>query len=1518
MDINAQLQLNFHPKDCENMSLVTAKNIKLANDESCIMNEESIIENTFIKNGLDEYFKDSPYKIVSIIPCNTELVIICVRESAPSKGLIFRYREETSNQKEAIKCVYGKTENSYFKYHNGKIKGAFTYNIENSLVLAIAEYDGDEEYIPLRTINLGNFDDETVLSDVECNEKLLAISPEVYIPKMSNIKYVAGRAYKGWYYFFIRYKINSVDYTQWYNFGQPIYIDTIEQFNIVKYCYKQEFNHTLNGGDYFNHEPIVNRALGEILIPKKAEDGYCVGASDYFSNKLDIANESVEFILQWDNNNLYSKYQIGYICATKGYTKCYKSSDIDITTTKYVLDITLSNESSAVEMIANNYNYFDVKNIINYKNKIFIANYKELNNNYKIEQSIIDGINLQLKTKTIRFSGAVYQHTMCKNPSDVPIFTFSDLSNTEYDTIGASSISNMNQYDGTSSWFDLSTYLNVSGDTSVTIGGYCAITKYNNGKYTTEKKDYTLNTVANNVKITNIDSVTQPENTFATIINYPVYNLIQFYIEEKDSSNRSIWYIYTTIYDVKITVNSPLFKEPLIFLHGEYAMFRPVQYTNVSTSFEHRKLSTTLIPGEVYNFFVHFVDKYGHASNGYRLNNNVVWTCAADAKTEIVPISFSYSNTTYYASVPVNEDLLTSDGKLNTKNIRIYTSIENGSSNNPKLTSLATGISISMFSDLFKSFESEKYKNFKWYQLASGYGDINTFLPYYNKNGEKLFRIPVHKIRPIGTTQFLIESSNIQIPDKYVGVYISYEKFEPLKRTTGLFTRNDFRTQDYFKVVGTNSGIDGTNKVMPTANTEKTNSMFFYTDQYDIADTIKLDYNLMRVDGENIFDKYDIPEHIYYQRSNNYKYCVDFNKPQVLDDLEYAPSLYAMPDFKLCVADSAVDGRQGLGTGLQIQDSYGMFPAYRTMGPEDGKPNFKQDDIKVYKVSLFNLTQNLYCSKEKTLIRCSDIVYKSNGKCNIKAENTYFNGVGTYNNFIVYENSGLLFDTTNNVALRSKNNTRYYPEKIDSWLNDYPSNFPFMAYIQMPIIDDHFHESKSFKNEPQNIAYYVYQNKDKSDTEKGNENNKYQYGCIVTPANSTDLFENRQSSSCDLSPKTYSNYLDDLIMTNSYNKTIRQSNPIMDETRVNGWRTFPTELYKNITENKGIITNLVGLGTVLLVHTEHSLFMFDTNNVLQTSDKEVQLGQQEIFDLAYKEVFTSDLGYGGLQDDKSFIVGEFGYIFYNTDFHRIYRFDDNQLVFLDDDIQQWLYKYKPTYIRFGNDKFNNRILMNIKYNVNDSTNNLTLSYNYNSKEFISTHDYYFNVAYNTKNKLYMQCDSKHINCSLHNFVQDDSSYGRFDNIYYKTDTNIRPSKIGIIVNLEYDAIKYLESISYKLNKIYHNITVDYTELPFEQYNKPFSGDLLRVYNNEVDTGSLNISITKEEAKNIFCNYSKPYWDLGMWNYNYFRNKISEYMEYGDAFNMSRLFGNYFIIEFTFLNEDGKRIEFEDLKYNMIK
>ena len=143
-------------------------------------------------------------------------------------------------------------------------------------------------------------------------------------------------------------------------------------------------------------------------------------------------------------------------------------------------------------------------------------------------------------------------------------------------------------------------------------------------------------------------------------------------------------------------------------------------------------------------------------------------------------------------------------------------------------------------------------------------------------------------------------------------------------------------------------------------------------------------------------------------------------------------------------------------------------------------------------------------------------------------------------------------------------------------------------------------------------------------------------------------------------------------------------------------------------------------------------------------------------------------------------------------------------------------------------------------------------------------------------------------------------------------------KLSFIVNEGYDIIKFLEYITYKLYKIDESVNGDVPS-PVKKLDTPYAGQCLRVYNDNVNTNDINITVDNEssdpnEHKNIFGNYKKPYWDLGNWNFSYLRDMIGNEDDQS-ATVMSRLYGNYFIIEFEFLMQD-RRIDFESLNYKI--
>ena len=1449
MNILPKLLLNKHPKDSDNLSLINALNVKISNDESCITNEESITENTFISNYLNNFYGANIYKIITIIPCNTELVIIALNTNTPNEADIFRYREVNNTQYEDIKHVYGKVHK--LKYNGGKLKGTFTYNVEGSLIIAIVEYDGKKQ-TPLKTINLGNFDNDDIYNDRNIPDSLLSISPEIKLPKINNLEYVAGSAYKGWYYLFIRFKINSVDYTQWYNIGYPIYIDNIEQFQIVRYCYNRD-THLEAPEDPYTHNSLI--------YPNKPLDGFGVGCSDYFSNKQDIAKETFKVDINFLNTE-FTKYQIGIVCSSKSYIKAFKTSDFIIkeNNNKFIFNSKIVDEGSVLEFINDNYNYFNVKNIINYKNRLYISNYLENNLNAKIDKTLIDNIKVKLNKTYITDDGLVYDQCIIK----------SNNSSNQYDIYNYPRV-------------PLDEYLGVPKNTriSVTISITYAITDDADKFFITTHTADGFNSSYGNLVIGHFreDSHGGYTTEYMYVENF---SESKYYIKNLSNPNAQ---------DIELNLL-------------EYALQSGRKYINTKKAFNKRKLYSTLIPGEVYNFFIHFVDKYGHSTNGYRISNNNKYITEDNERIEVIPIKINLNDITVYAAIPINEDLL-KQNKLNTECINYYNNLYDnkliGKINEPNSINKC----VTSILNQFESFVDNKFINYKWFQVVNPVGDA--FSVYINNNGERLFRVPsdisykqrfifdydFNFIRKTYNEHTIYNPSfeNINIPEGYVGYFISYEKYEPLVRATGLLTRNDFRSQDYIK-----SSKNEIISKLETANCRKSDNMLFYSSVFDISDNLKLDYDIFRIEGVNQFKKDDIPEYDYIQRNSGFNFMHDMNKPQIAE-FEYTKN-YAIPEYKIAVGDSVADNRMGLGTCLQIKDKYNLFPVYSTSSDNNNK-------IKLYRVSLLNTTRNIYMSNNKTLIKLTDVYYPNNKNSTTGTIKYGLPGHITYDGVIVYENAGFNFNEADNKVRQFNWNDEYFKSSVARENpHTFQNDIPFLAYLQFPIYSDIFFESKCYKNDPKAIVYFV------SHDEKDSTKNKYWSGSIVTPANSIDLFENKQGSSDMFTPKSYTNYREDLVSVEEFNKTIRRSNVIQDESRVNGWRTFPIEGYKNITENKGNITNLIGIGTMLLAHTEHSLFMFDTSNMLQTRDKDIQLAQPDAFEVDYKEVFTSDLGFGGLQDNNSWVIDQFGYIFYNNDTNRFYRFDAGQLSYIDDDIIEWLNKYKPNNVKFANDKINNRLIINMQYLIDIVSYNITLSYNYKSKCFVSFHSYKFNEAYNTKNKLYFICNN-HTNYSLYSFTN--KSYCNFDNSIDKTNT-IYPSKISILINSDYEAIKYINYITYKLNK-YTGRIGDFTKSPVEERRNPFSGNILSVYNDLVNTGDLDITIDTENSKNVFARYDKPFWELGNWNFSYLRNNSTANIS---AFEKSRIFGNYFVVEFTFNNKDGLKVDFESLNYNVSK
>ena len=1463
-NIVKELSLNKHPKDCKDLSLINARNIMVSNDFSCLQNELNITEHPTLQDYLEDKI------LVGYIPCNTEVVLFTVSDDdydslksnkTAIDSVITRYDEESD---EIIECL------SNFKYHGGKIVGTFTYNVQNNLIIAVAESDtitGD--IVPLRSINLGKFDEETKGTDRELNAGLHAVSPELILPKFTDFAYVPGKTYKGWYYFFIRYKINNIDYTHWFPIGHPIFICDIEKQTIFKYGYRS---------DRKSHYPIENQTPKYTLS----------GAIDYFSSKSNIANETVDINLT-NFDERYSFYQIGFICVAKDSSKAFRTNDIEINNKIFNLSIAEANSYSVEELIFDNYNYYNVKNVINYQNRLYISNFKE-NSNPIISNEELSKIKLTFNRKNIAINDVAYQlinveentnNVISKEDRSVddiiddydvlpayPVYTGTDANR----TIDSIKLGESFDYRETAYTEGVTEhgYLTTRGGNH--IPAECLIWKHNMHK---------------NIRV-------------SIVLNGTTYNC--YYVS---SGIINPWYQHMVC-----DFNS--FYDDMVVSGAGSNIGQNVAFINTNNSFKRRKHDKTLIPGEIYNFYIHFVNKYGEATDGYRIPNKI-----GEQNIQYVAVDFDSDR---YVEFPINQKVFNEEG-------RIYIS---GNEN-------IVGNILPIELDLVLNIKYGSLRNIpdlRWYQIPNvtiKNNNQNCFIPFINTNNDILHKVPFEDCTYDGTIIYYPEYTlnfdlnNFTLPKGYIGYYFSYEKFESTIKYRGILTKFDISTQDKITAV---QGTDEYVEYNEYNDTDITNidNVNFYCSNIDIDDELNLDFNSLLVIKDLTLHTNDV---IYNPEDKvefaNAKYPANLNR------LEYdgtdVSKIIGIDKYNLVIAGDVLKNRNNIGSSIEIASISDII-------------NLFAGNKKIFKSALLKLTKNIYTNENKILIKFTDVYYEEKTGEIISG----LNGCATYNDFIVFDYNRFIFNTQNNVVLSEKYGQYYPTDTLDVWDNNtivyvlktffengaYATIAP-LYYAQIFTYDVIYNEAKCFKNEPS--IYYLSLEATISDDKVTNQIKQFAQNIITLPENTVDLFENKYTSQDALNPKTFVNYDVNKEYIDTYNKRVRRSNVIADESNENSWRVFPLEGYKDITENKGIITNIVGVGTTFLVHTEHSLFMFDRNNTLQTADKEVQLAMPDIFDVDYKEVFTSDLGICGLQDRDAHIVDQFGYIFYDNDAHRIYKFGQGKIENIDLDIIQFLNKYKPYRIRFANDKEASRLLVNMYFHsaIEAIPQEETLSFNYVINKWISFHDYVFDAAFNTKQMLYYLINRKddNVNVYTHMYIINDlfnykDPHNSIQNIYYNKFENIRENRqvnasvnsvIDIICNPSYEHIKYLEYIAYKLYKI--NIDSNtYSPTPVEELKQPYSGDTLRVFNTEVDTGLLNILVDDEsydtKKNKSIMNYKKPWWELGNWNFNYLRDK-----KQGNVRFPSRLYGNYFVIRFI-LKDDCRRIEFESLEYQITK
>lgn len=254
--------------------------------------------------------------------------------------------------------------NCNWNYSEGKITGCVINNLYGDKILIIGETSINDAYIPLKCIN-------TNKSNYTDDESLYTQTPNI---PFVNLNYIGSFDYSipnGVYQFFVRYKVRDGFYTDWFPASKELFAgntqSTITNFGTLKY---------------------VNEHLD--------------------SDKSFVLDIEVLFN---EYTKYYESFQIGFIVSHDDtiYARGWKHFNLSQTSIKFDYNPLDAEELEVEDFTKVTYNLFNIGNITNFKNKLYVSNYNETNFNEDF-QSLANTVVIQLGevTEDSKYNGYDY------------------------------------------------------------------------------------------------------------------------------------------------------------------------------------------------------------------------------------------------------------------------------------------------------------------------------------------------------------------------------------------------------------------------------------------------------------------------------------------------------------------------------------------------------------------------------------------------------------------------------------------------------------------------------------------------------------------------------------------------------------------------------------------------------------------------------------------------------------------------------------------------------------------------------------------------------------------------------------------------------------------------------------------------------------------------------------------------------------------------------------------------------
>lgn len=1517
--------IEYFVNNNENIDVIYEKKIISILTSNSVPNKETNPKIVgYIADSNDFYLFITSNLILSDNPIPTELEY----SKLYSKDFIVKYSEK-NNRFSLINCHWEYKENAH-------ITGYVTNNLRGEIILSIGQYYDNEnniktlEKIPIIHINLNTckaIDDIGIYSQ----------NPPLLLTNISNAGYFSFSIPNGVYQFFIRYKIRENYYTDWFPASKELFIGNKE-------------TKTTNYGNvvYCNHH-------------RDSDKSFILNINHLFENKFG-----------------YKKFQIGFILSHDDaiYAREWKEFDINTTKIDFNYKAQDAKEIEITDLLKPIYNLYNVKNITSFKNKLYIANYIESDFNDNSNEVITCANNIKLALGLAKINGTNKEPVVETEPP---------ITENNYNIISKNS----------SRASELTTYYDVPCITSSAnsldvirinnirisdiISDIISGDKYQTGPDPEKNKNVLMSILQSPWKAELGDNPQDGING----TDYLKYNNYNDYLKKEVDA--------TTIFTVQEANESYNFNIKQINDNDDRIFFAVSLKGNcLRNEYKTGKLDSiinTICQNGEYKFdkihpVSYIIRGFSRFDSSYDENNTYDQDCTGFVldyfknNTESILLG-----TNYPVKIPIIITYNVYFKKINETN-RVPEIITTPIVTSPNQESSPLEVKAEIKQELTLSIKWND-KELVWHGSGgdkpnppSGDGDGEGGGDENPDDGNK---------PPINTGDYVSDVpviiNNLKgIPTEYSTLipYQKYKFFVHFVKQSGEITNGYPINNVEINKVKYNNEIF----VRPYIKCD----CIFYPVFYDIKIPKGYDacfFSILKTgnitatiaDVRKTIKETDDPNE--YEENTYQGYCLDINCKLIPVNDE---AFNCYQSFNMDNNNISIQGTYYDSSDYRDIRFFGSNGVILLKNPHE---NFR-DYYRTYIVAPYSLDN----SNSDNLIKCTPYINESNiedyrnttvpgepipyDKCFINANelnldgfyceinplirdvcNHYYND-GTKDvlykyfyqkNIAVFEED--IISKANFVDLQKYTQRLKYKTDSDKHYEIVPENERVEHFTLKNITNKHYVYSNynlNFVSSDEDfitrfLNYYMCFPDASSETK---ETNKVTRIIVLVPSLTMSQVYNLKSMYKDYTRKLYSTYNED--SQTIFNNTIRSSKLIGDEEQINIYK-FDANDYYNIPTNRGTITKIFSVGNAIVVHCKDSMFKFSGNNVLQSTDGEIQQTEQNIFDTGVTEIFGSDFGFAGLQKQNQCITTEVGYFFYDSDSKNIYLYaGDNQITKISDDIYNLFNHSNVIDVNFANDYYNNRIFISILFE-NNTFCTLSFSLLPNIKAFISLHDFYFNWAFNTKSNCYFLSGIDYID----NFGRDintidKTSFGNYNKLdtfpdelypHIKEDNGFE-SIIDVIINEDYETIKTLNSVSWCSNLINgiinrQNVKDIKTTKLSEPIYKYFGTNISKAINHSpcsaiqvyTDTCMTDKIIFNNNISNNFSifdeeNYKTPRYNQGKWTLNYFRNiengninpNLVRQQNYNSD-NNSLVEGKYFIIRFYF----GDEFKLESLTVN---